>query len=52
MAAQPIPVTIGQLLATATQAAANTNKHRQAMAEVAAIAKARAATPPAIGAPK
>lgn len=47
MAVQPVPVTISELLAAATQAAANTNKHREAMAEVAAIARANAALPPA-----
>ena len=47
MATQPVPTTISELLATATQAAANTNKHLEAMAEVAAIAKANAAKPPA-----
>lgn len=46
MAPQPIPTTVAQLLAAATQAAANTNKHRAAMAEVAKIARERLPVPP------
>lgn len=46
MAVQPVPTTINELLAAATQAAANTNKHREAMAQVAAEIRARQPQPP------
>jgi hypothetical protein len=45
MTVQPVPVTIAQLLATATQAAANTDKHRAAMAQVAAQIRAQMPVP-------
>jgi hypothetical protein len=46
MATQPVPTTISELLATATQRAANTNLHREAMAQVAAQARAKIPQPP------
>jgi hypothetical protein len=38
MAAQNVPTTVAELLATTTQAAANIARHRAVMAEVAAQA--------------
>jgi hypothetical protein len=47
MPVEKVPTTIAELLATATQHAANTNKHREAMAQVAAQAKAKVPALPA-----
>ena len=50
MISTPVPTTIAQLLAATTQATANVAKHREAMAQVAAEAKARLPQlPPAEG---
>lgn len=45
----PVPTTIGELLATVRQGTANIVKHRNAMAEVAAQAKAKAPSQPETG---
>lgn len=41
MAKNTVPTTVGELLAATAEATSNIQRHRDAMAEVAAIAKAK-----------
>jgi uncharacterized coiled-coil protein SlyX len=49
MISTPVPTTIAELLQTVTQSTANITKHRQAMAKVAAQAKAAQPQPQPTG---